>query len=597
MKRMARLVKHRGPDDYGEFVDAGVALFNDRLSIIDLEGGRQPIFNEDETIVVVYNGEIYNFPELRQGLQEKGHSFKTRCDTEVIVHGYEEFGASVFSMLNGMFAIALWDRRQKRLFLARDRVGIKPLYYAPLQQGLVFCSEIKGIISHPEIVPSVDKYALYTLMSLSYIPFELTLFKGIFKIPPGHYYDSQGGIVQYWAPPSADGVHAPDPALVRKVVEDSVRRQLISDVQVGSFLSGGLDTSTLVAFASKHYRGRLRTFCMGFGHEDDELADARLVAEHFGTEHYDFTISDRATLELYPKMIWHSEQPKLNTYGWFVNEFASRYVKVCLSGLGGDELFFGYPTSSRFVSFQRAQRLMRIPGIPLLSRFAAGKRKHVLLGIRNRAHTYLTVVSSVYGPEDHDYFALPKEEVQDYHTALTGRMDESFFQNSSEFLQQTVNAEFHTKLPDDYLVVEDAMSMAHSLENRVPLLDNALVDLMLPVSYRSNYANDTGKMLLRRAMEGILPRRCFEKPKQGFSLNIVKWWEGELGEEVRRMLPESPSVRQFFNIDKLKQLAIEARGSYGKISLLWYIYAFHVWHDLFIERGKQNVDLLVLPVH
>ena len=387
-------------------------------------------------------------------------------------------------------------------------------------------------------------------------------------------------------PPVLKPNFSPDVKLVREALEQSVQRQLISDVEVGSFLSGGLDTSAIVAFASKHYPHKLKTFCMGFGHEDDELDAAKKVADYFGTEHYGFTITDKATLELYPEMIWHSEQPKLNTYSWFVNQFASKYVKVCLSGLGGDELFFGYPTSSRFVAFERAQSLMKIPGSSLLSAFTSGKKKQVLSNVKNRSATYITTVSPAFGSLDRYIFASP---VSNYKDNLESRMDRTFFENQNSFVQQAVYAEFSTKLPDDFLSIDDSMSMAHSLENRVPLLDNQLVDLMLPVPYTFNYENGVGKALLRKAMRGILPEECFGKPKQGFSLNVVKWWSGEVGDEIRNMISESKSVKQYFDTNALTKLFPFAKDSYSTVSLLWTVYAFHVWHGLFVENGKDRI--------
>ncbi|MFI5422026.1 MAG: asparagine synthase (glutamine-hydrolyzing), partial [Nitrososphaerales archaeon] len=406
---MSELIKHRGPDDHGNYADSGVALFSNRLSIIDLAGGHQPIFNEDENLLIVYNGEVYNFPKLKEDLEKKGHRFRTRTDTEVILHGYEQYGSEIFGMLDGMFAVAIWNIREKRLVLARDRAGIKPLYYTKTLHGdFVFCSEIKGILAHPDVNVSVNDEGLYNLISLYYIPFEQTLFKGIFKLNPGYCYDSATGKAEaYWRPPRSKPGFVPETTEVRKALEESVERQLISDVEVGSFLSGGLDTSTIVAFAVKHYPHKLKTFCMGFGMDDDELEDAKAAAEYFGTEHYGFTLTDRSAMELYPQMIWHSEQPKVNTYSWFVNEFARKYVKVCLSGLGGDELFFGYPTSSRFAAFQTAQKLMKVPGSSLMSTFASGKRKRVLSNLKDRASTYLTTVSPVYDSIDKEVFRDP----------------------------------------------------------------------------------------------------------------------------------------------------------------------------------------------
>jgi asparagine synthase (glutamine-hydrolysing) len=585
---MSALIKHRGPDDHGEFVDKGVALFSNRLSIIDLEGGHQPIFNEKENLLIVFNGEIYNFIELRKDLEVKGHAFKTRSDTEVILHGYEEYGAGIFSLLNGMFAIALWDIGRKRLVLARDRVGIKPLYYAKASNGdLVFCSEIKGILAHNYLKAGVNTEGLYYLMSLYYIPFELTLFQGIQKVPPGHYFESdKGTVTPYWTAPRMKDGFVPDSKTVLDALEQSVKRQLVSDVEVGSFLSGGLDSSTIVCFASKHYSKKLKTFCMGFGHPDDEIESAKRVADYFGTEHFGFTITDSATLEMYPQMIWHSEQPKLNTYSWFVNEFARKYVKVCLSGLGGDELFFGYPTSSRFVAFQKAQSLMKIPGSSLLSALASGKRRQVIANIKKRSTVYLTTVSPIFGSLDKEVFSIP---ITNYQSDLDKRVSQSFFGNAEDFVQQTFRAEFLTKLPDDFLSIDDSMSMAHSLENRVPLLDNQLLDLMLPVSYKYNYENDVGKALLRKAMKGLLPEECFDKPKQGFSLNVVNWWRGELGQEIRNTISDSRVVDKYFNRKTLLDLFPSASGSYSIVSLLWTVYAFHIWYNVFVDRGKEKM--------
>jgi len=588
MQTMSDLIKHRGPDDHGEFVDSGIGLFSDRLSIIDLEGGHQPISNEDGTLAIVYNGEIYNFPEIKEALETAGHRFKTRTDTEVIVHGFEEYGPKIFAMLDGMFALALWDLKKRRLVLARDRVGVKPLYFTKTPGGdLVFCSEVKGMLAHPEVSVNVNEEALYYLVSLYYVPFEHTLFSGVSKLLPGHYYDSETGKSQpYWTPPATKADFCPDVATVREALEQSVKRQLISDVEVGSFLSGGLDTSTIVAFATKHYPHKLKTFCMGFGHDDDELDDAKKVADYFGTEHYGFTITDKATIDLYPKMIWHSEQPKLNTYSWFVNQFARKYVKVCLSGLGGDELFFGYPNSSRYVAFQQAQRLMKIPASSILSAFAAGKRKQVLSSLGDRAKTYLTTISPVYGSLDSKVL---KMEVAASREKVRKRVSREFFASDDSFVQQAVRAEFQTKLVDDFLSIDDAMSMAHSLENRVPLLDNQLVDLLFPVEYRFNYEEGVGKALLRKAMKGTLPEESFRKPKQGFSLNIVKWWSGELGEEIRSTISNSAPVKRYFDVDALRSLMPNAKNSYSTVSLLWHVYAFHVWYGIFVDGGWKKL--------
>ncbi len=356
---MIEVLHHRGPDDTGFYLDTTVGLANARLSIIDIEGGHQPIHNENGTVHVTYNGEIYNYRQLRHELQQLGHEFRTQSDTEVIVHGYEQYGESFVSKLNGMFAIALWDSTKKKLILARDRMGIKPLYYLVKDEVLLFASEMKAILQAP-IERTVDRQSLYTILNLGYIPGDRTLLQGIRKLPPSSYLVYQNNSVRiesYWGIPSVD-VSANEGQLLEKLeaaLEESVRDQLVADVPVGCFLSGGLDTSVLVAYAAKASREPLKTFCMGFGEETDEFKDARLIAEHFGTDHHEITVDSSQAMKLYPKMIWHMEAPKYNLYPWFVCELVHKYVKVCLSGNGGDEVFGGY-----YARYQNALRIQEL---------------------------------------------------------------------------------------------------------------------------------------------------------------------------------------------------------------------------------------------
>jgi asparagine synthase (glutamine-hydrolysing) len=286
-------------------------------------------------------------------------------------------------------------------------------------------------------------------------------------------------------------------------------------------------------------------------------------------------------------MIWHSEQPKLNTYSWFVNELASNYVKVCLSGLGGDELFFGYATSSRYENFRNAQKLMKLPAASIVGKFVGGRKSQVISNVKNRAATYLSTISPIYG-EESKYFAIPADG---YRKNLTERIEKKYFASKSDFLQQAFDAELETKLPDDFLSIDDTMSMAHSLENRVPLLDNTLIDLIRPVPYRYNYVNGQGKYLLRQAMKGILPESVFSKPKQGFSLDIVKWWHSELGEEIRRTISDSKVVKKYFAIDTINETIAQAKNSYSKVSLLSHVYSFHVWHEIFVQGKRPSREV------
>src|SRR3989304_6553988 len=359
LKRMIDVLPHRGPDDTGFYVDDGIGLANARLSIIDLAGGHQPIHNEDGTIQVTYNGEIYNFQQMRKALESFGHKFYPQSDTEVIVHSYEQYGESFVGKLNGMFAIALWDSKSKKLILARDRMGIKPLYYALEKGKLLFASEIKAILQAP-IARAVDKEALFTILNVGYIPGDRTLLRDVRKLPTSSLLVFRNGSAKIstdWNIPALDATVGESIVVerLRPALEKAVQDQLVADVPIGCFLSGGLDTSTIVALASRVSTRPLKTFCMGFGEETDEFRDARVVAAHFGTEHEELMVDSSLGMRLYPKMIWHMESPKYNLYPWFVCELVRKHVTVCLSGNGGDEVFGGY-----FARYQNAVRIGNI---------------------------------------------------------------------------------------------------------------------------------------------------------------------------------------------------------------------------------------------
>lgn len=346
-------MRHRGPDSSGKFLDKGIMLGQDRLSIIDLKTGDQPIYNEDGSIAVILNGEIYNYRELRAELEKTGHRFATNSDTEVIPHLYEQFGENFVSYLNGMFAFALWDSNKKQLLLARDRCGIKPLYYASKDGVLLFASEPKALLQYEAIKPVPDDLALHFFLNLRYIPGEMTAFKGIRKFPPAHYAVVKSGSapvkpasgspsikpVRYWSLPASRSSQLL-PGFV-DLLGSAVRRHMISDVPVGVYLSGGIDSTTIAYFARSEAQGKLKTFCMGFGEQDDELEDARKVADELGTDHRDFVMHGNLLSKL-PLAIWHADSPKRNLHPYYLANFASRHVKVVLSGLGGDELFAGY---------------------------------------------------------------------------------------------------------------------------------------------------------------------------------------------------------------------------------------------------------------
>jgi len=602
LKNMIHVIKHRGPDDEGFYNDGRVGLGNARLSIIDIEGGHQPQQNAEGNVHVTYNGEIYNFRPLRAELEKLGHKFSTKSDTEVIVHGYEQFGEGFVQRLNGMFAIALWDSAQKKLLLARDRMGIKPLYYTLVEDRIFFASEIKALLQ-VNLKRRVDYQSLYSILNVGYIPGNRTLIEGIKKLLPSTillFKNGQAEVLTYWSIPSStlsprDEISIGDLCVA---LEQSVRDQLVADVPVGCFLSGGLDTAAIVAFASKVTTQPLKTFCMGFGEETDELQDAKLVAQHFGTDHHDLIVDSSEGMRLYPRMIWHMEAPKYNLYPWFVCELVRKYVTVCLSGNGGDEVFGGYV--ARYQNALEIEQLGSKHVSPLLRAFGSleripsnmrtKNRFRVLQALGNNVDEYLILAGAMPGRLNNQLFKNPSFSIQELRECYS-----PFFTTGSSFLDGVMRAELRTKLVDDLLSVDDSMSMAHSLELRVPLLDNRIVDLLAPLSWRSKFLpGGVGKLPLRKAMQTILPDQSFRKPKWGFSVDIFSWYRGELGELIRQTVTSSDVLERYFERNVIQKLVNNA----GTIKdrryqiLLWQLLGFHLWHRIFIDsEHPEKVQL------
>ena len=408
LKRMCDVVKHRGPDDEGSFIGNNVNIGMRRLSIIDLKTGHQPIHNEDETIWVVNNGEIYNFQELREVLEGRGHRFYTNSDTEVIVHAYEEYGRGCVNYFKGMFSLAVWDSNKKLLFIARDRTGIKPLYYCFFKGSLFFASEVKSILQHTQIPRRVNKQALYYMLNLRFTPNPLTLFDGINMLPPAHtltYKDNKITIKKYWSLPEIESERNEAYYIkkLRSLIEKSVERHLISDVPLGVFLSGGIDSSTIAAYASKLSDSPVKTFTVEFGEETDEIEDAQRIADAFETEHHRVVFDDEDMSQLLPKLIWHVEEPRLNIFQeYMVSQFASKHVKVGLGGLGGDELFAGYEHLEFINAADRVRKLYPLPNFftdklvdsimgaskKTISKYELYKRICFALSLNNRVSNY-----------------------------------------------------------------------------------------------------------------------------------------------------------------------------------------------------------------
>lgn len=622
---------HRGPESTGTYEDDLASLSNQRLRVIDVEGGDQPIYNENGDVVVVYNGEIYNFKSLREELRAVGHTFTTDTDTEVLVHGYEEYDTDLFQRLNGMFAVAIYDATESRLLLARDRAGIKPLYVAPLQDGLAFASEPKALLQDGLVEPEVDTEALRYFLQLRYSPSHTTLFEGIETILPGTYLDikqTQDGIdwttETYWTLEKTPNTPPSNPVnAVRETLRSAVSRQLISDVPIGFYLSGGLDTSSVVAMASELRDDPIHTFCMGFQDAEwDERDDARAVANHFDTIHHEITIEDEF-MQDFPEMIWHADEPKRNLYPYYVSKAMSEHVTVALGGLGADELFAGYVY--RFNRLRELERFRQIKAKQ--TKATVESMAEQLIDEQLSSGTFeddseleeLSVMRHLEDPSQL-YVLLNSSDVlgdiEAYETRVFGEALSSgakpteFIQSrwppdESSLCEQALEWDFTVKLPDDFLLVEDRMSMAHSLESRVPFLDNELIDLAFSIPFSQKFEGTggstsgraVGKGILREAMVDVLPDAVFEKDKQGFTMPTYEFARTELFDHAERILDNPNIVKeglvQSSYVDKSLEKGPKQEMTHHH-KLLWKLVALEIWYQMYISgedvTPPQSID-------
>jgi len=595
--RMNAKLAHRGPDDEGLFHKGPAALAARRLSIIDLAHGHQPIENEDGSAVVVQNGEIYNYRELKRELEGRGHRFATDCDTEVLVHLYEEHGEGFVERLRGMFAIALWDKRRQRLLLARDRFGIKPLYYRRHNGGLSFASELKAMLEQPGFSRQIDPQAVAAYLAFNSIPAPLTIFAEARKLPPGHLLAWEGGEVSLRryarpGPVPADevrcGSEAELAAELREVLDDSIRAHLVADVPVGVLLSGGVDSGGIAALASRHAGEPLKTFSIGFEEAGfDELARARLVAERYGTDHHELVLRPDA-VELLPKLVEAFDEPfgdssALPTY--LVSELAAGHVKTALSGEGGDELFGGYYT---YVADLLARRVGRLAALarPLAEALPSRSER---VGFDYKAKRFARAAAlpplerhhgwkEIFGPRARAELAGPGAAAWDPLDLYRERYAET---EGAEPLARMQDVDLGIYLVDDLLVKTDRLSMAHSLELRVPFLDPKVAEFAFSLPTKLKVRGFAKKRLLRRALEPLLPREIVHGRKQGFSIPLAAWLRGPLEPFAREVLAPSALARQGL-LDPAAVTPLLDRHCAGREDLsrqIWGLMALTLWFD------------------
>lgn len=613
VQRMTDLIEHRGPDGEGFYFNdqiasdasksryrrARVALAARRLAIIDVAAGHQPISNEDETVWVAYNGEIYNFAALRQELISAGHAFRTHCDTEVIVHAYEEWGDECVTRFNGMFAFAVWDDNRERLVLGRDRLGVKPLVYFQQGRRLLFGSEIKSLLEDPSVLREIELDVLVTYLSFFAIPEPYSLLHGVKRVPAGHILIFENGetrLKKYWdidfteAEKQSEGKWLEE---LEALLEDAVRIRLISEVPLGAFLSGGIDSSLVVAMMARA-KGDVKTCSIEFTPGYSETRYARLVADAFKTDHREYRFGRDDAWEKLPEMVWHNDEPSqslIQTY--FVSKAARERVTVALSGLGGDELFTGYPAhvaAQRFHHIDKIPRAIRTKIHRVARSFGGGNRLNQFLA--SAAMTSETRFASRYlhATDQDDRAGVLSSDLKasaNSHAATDYLLELFNAANAKDFRNRLLYVDQKAYLANELLRTTDSMSMAHSLEVRTPFLDYRVVELAARMPVTMKIRGRTTKYAIRRLAERLLPREVSQRPKSGFSPPIRNWITPSAEEFARDHLSnETLKRRGFFNPARVEAMMDEHfAGRRDRSQWILMLLTFEIWHRLFIDRA------------
>ena len=609
LARMVETIRHRGPDDSGVWADSNVGLGNTRLAIIDLSpAGHQPLSNETGDVWIAFNGEIYNFPPIRDDLLKRGHVFRSRTDTETIVHLFEERGIECLQALRGMFALAIWDGRKRELWLARDRLGKKPLYYFHDGSRLIFGSEIKCILAYPNVPRILDRSVLPLYLTYGYVPAPQTIFAGIRALRPGCWLKVAEEKVeerQYWsapAPASALPREAGEGEWIEALLEqlrEAVRLRLISDVPLGAFLSGGLDSSAVVALMAEAASGPVKTFAIGFSGEPsyDETAHARVVAQHLGTDHHEFIV-EPGTVDLIPKLVWHFDQPfgdssAIPTY--LVSKLAREHVTVALNGDGGDELFAGY---DRFRAARLAGQYQRLPEWAHRGVVEVARRWPQGTGYRDLGRRTLRFVTRARLPLPQQYLGwvgiMSPELVDGLTVDSGGEQATAHFQNyfpqlnGGDPVPTLLGVNLISYLPDDLLIKADRMSMAASLEARSPFLDHVLVEWAAAMPASLKLRGRVSKYILKRAFESRLPREIIYRRKHGFGVPIGKWFRTTLRDYLTdTLLSARAKERGLLRPEAVQGLMSEhLSGDRDHGHALWTVLMLEAWARMFVDDNK-----------
>jgi asparagine synthase (glutamine-hydrolysing) len=607
IRRMAGTMVHRGPDDDGFFNGGPAGLGFRRLSIIDLSGGHQPIWNEDRSATVVFNGEIYNYRDLSARLMGAGHTFATRSDTETILHAYEQYGDDCVDHLRGMFAFAIWDLKRERLLLARDRLGEKPLYYYQGNGFLAFASEIKALLEVPGIPRELDLAAFDEYLSLRFVPGPRTMFRNIHRLQPGHTLALEDGTVRirkYWDveyPKPATGTPAQLVDEFRHLLSESVRMRLMSEVPLGLFLSGGLDSSAILALMSRAGHGRVQTFSVGYEAPDSQQEDvsefeyARLAANTYGAVHREYRQTAAEFEQFVPDLVRSLDEPMADPTCiplHYISRLAREHVTVILSGEGADETLGGYNIYARMLALEKFNRVpARQTLAPWLARLAPSEaiRSYVRMSGQSLERRYRGV-SRGFRPET-KRLLIGEERMMQSELRLHEHFDHYYSAvRGTTPLNRMLYVDTKVWLPDDLLVKADRMSMANSLELRVPFLDHQLVEFAAALPMRSKLNGSCGKAILRDAMRGLLPDTIIDRPKKGFPVPLASWLCGPMRAFTRDHLLGSDSAAcQFLNRTALTRIVEDhEQGRADRSGELWTALVFEIWHRHFLGSGLRT---------
>ena len=621
ISQMTKVLRHRGPDDQGLYTNNSIALGMTRLAIIDLsQAAHQPMSNADGTVWIVYNGEVYNHLQLRKELEAKGYRYQSQSDTETVLHLYEEYGIACLQYLRGMYAFAIWDTKQHKLFLAIDRLGIKPLYYTQVNGSIIFGSEIKVILQYPEVKREIDFISMDEYLRYSCVPAPRTIFKGIKRLPPAHYVTVNGTQVEvqsYWDlhfEPNYSRSETEWVKITREMLTECVEMRLMSDVPLGVLLSGGIDSSSVVALMSQTSTEKVKTFTIGFETAGldfrgyDERHDARIIAQRFNTDHHEMIVNPQVN-DVMPSIIWHFDEPFANVTAipaYYLSKMTREYVTVALGGVGGDEAFGGYP---RYIGARWLKRFFTLPPllrkrvVTTIERLPEGSSDYLFT---NRLKKFFRGMSTTKEKTYANWMSFFNGNLSIYSQGVREQLvanqtipplnGQFRIASGLEFLNKLFFVDTKMYLPDNLLTYSDRMSMAHSLELRVPFCDHLIIEFAGTIPPELKAKGFTLKYILKKVMRDILPHEILHKRKQGFSVPLSHWLRHELRPLASKVLsPHRIKQRGYFDpevVSKLWTAHFSGKANYA--NYLWALIVFDLWHTLYIDeviKSKPSLNL------